>query len=234
MRTVTLATLLGIWVFIFSCSPNEINPLPDENALDLKSKNPRADAIVLNIPNLFPEGLEYDHWNDRFILSIALQGTIGVVKDGEFSTFINDDVLIVPLGTQINKARQRLLVTNADHGYGVKSGEALTTGGLASYDLSGELIFYADFTDLNLPYYFPNDVAIDHEGNAYVTDSFNGVIYKVDPNGKPGIFYSNQMLATMPSNVGMNGIDYDPRGFLLVTHTTENKLLKFPIDDPAA
>ena len=231
MKKLTCTTLLGIFILLFSCSPNEIDPLQD-NALDLKA--PKVDAIVLNIPNLFPEGLEYDHGNDRFIISVALAGTIGIVENGEFSTLIDDNTLVVPIGTHIDKARKRLLVANADHGFGVKSGIPLSVGGLASYDLSGNLIFYSDFTSLDLVMYFPNDVTVDQKGNAYVTDSFNGVIYKVDQEGNPEIFYYSPDLATEPNNVGLNGIEYDPRGFLLVAHSYSNRLLKFPIDDPAS
>lgn len=223
---------MGIWVLFFSCSPNELDTRNEDYILDLKVKT--EEPVLLEIPNLFPEGLEYDHWNNRFIVSVALHGTIGVIEDGEFKTFIDDHVLVVPLGTQIDQARQRLLVANADHGFGIKSGAPLSIGGLASYDLGGNLLFYADFTQLNLGYYFPNDVAVDHLGNAYVTDSFNGVIYKVDSKGNPNVFYSDPALATMPNAVGMNGIEYDPKGFLLVTHTTGNKLYKFPMDNPAA
>lgn len=231
MKKLTCTTLLGIFILFFSCSPNEIDPLQN-NTLDLKA--PKVDAIVLNIPNLFPEGLEYDHWNDRFIISVALAGTIGIVENGEFSTLIDDNTLVVPIGTHIDKARKRLLVANADHGFGVKSGIPLSVGGLASYDLSGNLNFYSDFTSLDLVMYFPNDVTVDQKGNAYVTDSFNGVIYKVDQEGNPEIFYYSPDLATEPNNVGLNGIEYDPRGFLLVAHSFSNRLLKFPIDDPAS
>ncbi|MEG9328307.1 hypothetical protein V6B16_10220 [Salinimicrobium catena] len=231
MKKLTLTTLMGIWVFFTACSPNENDGFQD-NTLDLKAS--KIEATVLNIPNLFPEGLEYDHWNDRFIISVALAGTIGIVENGEFSTLINDNTLVVPIGTHIDKARKRLLVANADHGFGAKSGIPLSIGGLASYDLSGNLIFYSDFTNLDLGMYFPNDVTVDNKGNAYVTDSFNGVIYKVDRDGDPEIFYYSPELATMPNNVGLNGIEYDARGFLLVAHSFTNRLLKFPIDDPAA
>lgn len=231
MKSLTITTLIGIWVLFFSCSPNEIETL-EENSLNLNASI--ADATVLNIPNLFPEGLEYDHWNDRFIISVALAGTIGTVENGEFSTFIDDNTLIVPMGTHIDKAGKRLLVANADHGFGAKSGNPLSIGGLASYDLSGNLIFYSDFTSLDLGMYFPNDLTVDQKGNAYVTDSFNGVIYKVDPYGAPSIFYHGAELATEPNFVGLNGIEYDPRGFLLIAHSYSNSLLKFPIDDPSA
>lgn len=231
MKSLTLTALMGIWMLLFSCSPNEIETL-EEDTLNLSVS--KVDETVLNIPNLFPEGLEYDHWNDRFIISVALAGTIGTVENGEFTTFIDDNTLVVPMGTHIDKARKRLLVANADHGFGAKSGIPLSIGGLASYDLSGNLVFYSDFTSLDLGMYFPNDVTVDQKGNAYVTDSFNGVIYKVDPYGNPGIFYQDQELKTEPNNVGLNGIEYDPRGFLLVAHSYSNRLLKFPIDEPAA
>lgn len=231
MKKLFFAICSVVFVLLFSCSPNEIEESPYSEGLNYSVKT--TEPVILNMPQLFPEGLEYDHRNDRFIVSVALQGTIGVVEDGEFSTLIDDNVLIVPLGTHVDQARNRLLVANADHGMGVKSGVALMTGGLAAYDLSGNLLFYSDFTTLNLGYYFPNDVVSDHRGNAYVTDSFNGHIYKVDKNGKLEVFFHDTDLASVPPNeVGLNGIEYDPRGFLLVAHTFTNRLIRIPVDRP--
>lgn len=236
MKNLFFGLAMGVFAAFLSCSPEEPSDFEMDAVFQVMTDKPEVknETIIIQETNLFPEGLEYDPWNDRFIISVALAGTIGIVKDGEFSTFIDDNTLVVPIGTHIDQARKRLLVANADHGMGVKSGIPLSIGGLASYDLLGNLIFYSDFTTLGLGMYFPNDVTVDNKGNAYVTDSFNGVIYKVDKQGNPGIFYYNPELATEPSNVGLNGIEYDPRGFLLVAHSYTNRLFKFPIEDPDA
>lgn len=125
----------------------------------------------------------------------------------------------------------------SDIGVSAKSGEPETWGTLAAvvaYDLySGTRIFYADLGGLRpeLPH-FANDVTVDNQGNAYVTDSFSGIIYKVDRLGTASVFYENPALAPEPGNFGLNGIDYDPRGFLLVSKADEGKILRIPLRDP--
>jgi sugar lactone lactonase YvrE len=78
---------------------------------------------------------------------------------------------------------------------------------------------------------FANDVTVDQHGNAYVTDSFSGVIFKVDLQGNAMVFYENEELAPAPGGFGLNGIDYDPRGYLLIAKSDSGQLLKFPMDD---
>lgn len=79
---------------------------------------------------------------------------------------------------------------------------------------------------------FAEDVAVDPEGNAYVTDANSNKLWKVGVDGK--------LLATIRSPVfipkewyknlvGLNGIVYHPDGFLLVVHTFSGGLFKVDI-----
>ncbi len=86
--------------------------------------------------------------------------------------------------------------------------------------------------------YFANDVAIDKDGNAYISDWYAGVVYKVDVKGKPSIFWAN----TTGIKSGPNGIDFHPDGYLLVSILIVNKkglyanygLVKVPVNSPAS
>jgi len=60
--------------------------------------------------------------------------------------------------------------------------------------------------------YFANDIAIDDEGNAYVSDWYARVIYKIDTSGKATLFWKNNT----DINSGPNGLDFKD-GFLLVS-----------------
>jgi sugar lactone lactonase YvrE len=63
---------------------------------------------------------------------------------------------------------------------------------------------------------FPNDLAFDAAGNAFVTDSFLGRIYKITPDGTTSVWLSDPALLGNPSapvlvvhEFGANGIAFD-------------------------
>ncbi|CAN1153136.1 hypothetical protein LINPERPRIM_LOCUS14493 [Linum perenne] len=81
---------------------------------------------------------------------------------------------------------------------------------------------------------FADDVAVDPQGNAYVTDVAGNKIWKV---GKQGdlistitnpLFNPKQWYKTL---VGLNGIVYHPDGFLIVIHTFTGNLFKIRVSD---
>lgn len=179
--------------------------------------------IVFTETDLFPEGVAYDSKNDRFLVSSFRRGDIGIVTaDGSYTPFITDPTLMATTGLEIDMAHQRLYVSNAPNGVGV-------------YDLAtGDRIFYADLAAL-LPGapIFVNDIALDPQGNAYVTNSFIPIIYKITPDGDASIFINESSLA-LPGQFGFNGIEYSNSGLLLVAYTAMNAILKFPIKEPSA
>ncbi|KAL0372703.1 UNVERIFIED_CONTAM: hypothetical protein Scaly_0951900 [Sesamum calycinum] len=86
-----------------------------------------------------------------------------------------------------------------------------------------------------------NDVAVDYLGNAYVTDSANDVIFKVTEDGEATIlsrskaFKSHPVDSSVPyHNCGLNGIVFNPKGYLLVTQSNTGKLFKVDVDDGTA
>lgn len=231
----SLAATMLLAAFLTSCSNFDLEELlSDKNT----PQKPPAE-IVFSEENLFPEGIEYDRFSKHFLVSSVTQGSIGIVNDdGTYAEWINDPETPSTIGIHIDHVRKRLLVAVADLGVSEKSSEETinSLAGLAAYDLvSGKRIFYTRM-DALLPdaAHFGNDVAIDKEGNAYVTDSFTGVIYKVDLGGNASVFFQDAALNPAPGAFGLNGIDYDPRGYLLVAKSDEGKLLRFPINNPAA
>ena len=226
MKKFIFATLGGCFIFLnISCSsesPVE-NTIEDLSNLSIE-KNHIDDEIIINETDLYPEGIEYDKRNNRFFLSSITRGDIGQVINGEYSVFISDENLVSTIGIHIDHTTKRLLVTNTTIDGSLAE--------LAVYDLSGENIFYANLGALTEGGHFANDVTADNQGNAYVTDSYSGIIYKVDIEGNASIFYQDEAIAPTPGNFGLNGIDYDPRGFLLVSHSQNNTILKFPLSAP--
>lgn len=89
------------------------------------------------------------------------------------------------------------------------------------------LIFYAGDEKS-----FADDVAVDIEGNAYVTDAKSSKIWKVGVDGellsiiRSPLFIPKEWYKNL---VGLNGIAYHPDGFLIVIHTFSGNLFKIEI-----
>lgn len=80
---------------------------------------------------------------------------------------------------------------------------------------------------------FADDVAVDSEGNAYVTDAIGNKIWKVGVNGEY-LYPINSALFAQKEwyyIVGLNGIVYHPNGYLLVVHTFSGNLFKVEIGE---
>lgn len=228
MKDLFLIMATGILLILFSsCEPNVVdeNNIEEVSDLSVKKEKNYPTSISIDEEDLFPEGIEYDQREDRFLVSSISLGTIGQVKDGIYSEFITDPDLVSSIGLHIDDSKKRLLVANANIDGSLSA--------LAAYELStGERIFYTDLAALEDGLHFANDVAVDKKGNAYVTDSYSGIIFKVDPEGEASVFFKEEDLAPSPNNFGLNGIDFDPRGFLLVSHLETNRILKFPLNNP--
>ncbi|MBC8085077.1 MAG: gluconolaconase, partial [Hymenobacter sp.] len=98
----------------------------------------------------------------------------------------------------------------------------------------GQLNFNVDLGALfTAPNHFANDVAVDNDGNAYVTDSFAPVIYKVTPQGVASVFLTDQQFAAPGGAFGLNGIVFHPDNYLLVARGDNGALFKVPVTTPS-
>ncbi|WP_119065606.1 SMP-30/gluconolactonase/LRE family protein [Aggregatilinea lenta] len=191
------------------------------------------EQVVVEHAGLFPEGIEWDAARGQFLLGSIAEGTIfSVQDDGTIAPFIENDQLMASIGLHIDPAADRLLVANNNPAVfqgPVTDGPVAT---LMAFDLeSGEELFYADFSDLvEGGQHFANDVTVDADGNAYVTDSFAPVIFKVTPDGTPSVFLEDEQFAGEGFN--LNGIEYHPDGYLIVAKSSTGQLFKVPVDSP--
>lgn len=224
MRNLLTRAFIGLlFLPTFSCSKENFAD-SDIHHADLRMNITDPDVINIYENNLFPEGIEYDIRGDRFLISSVTRGDIGQVINGEYSVFINNPGFVSTLGLHIDHTTKRLLITNSN-----------IDGSLAelyAYDLSGNFIFKADLGALSEGGHLANDVTVDNKGNAYVTDSYGGIIYKVDISGNAEILIQEEAFTPPPGAFGLNGIDYDPRGFLIVSRLDTNQLFKIPFDNP--
>jgi len=214
-------------VLLGSCSKNAKEKLSvtEEQASKAKLKQESGiQQINFTQQNLFPEGVVYDPFNNRFYVSSITTGDIGIVTpDGSYTAFITDPALTATTGLEIDKAHKRLYVSNS-------------AGAVGIYDINtGERFYWVDLAAL-LPGapIFINDIAFDPQGNAYVTNSLSPVIYKITPDGEASIFFQNAAFALAPGQFGFNGIEYSNRGYLLVSFTNNSQVVKIPVREPSA
>lgn len=182
------------------------------------------ELILAERPGFHPEGIEWDAEGERFLTGSITEGTIfEIADDGTVTPFIEDEQLVASIGIHIDG--DRLLVANAN------TSQSLAQLGI--YDLeSGEEIAFVDLGELveDQEQHFANDVTADEDGNAYVTDSFAPVIYKVTPEGEASIFLQDPAFSV--EGFGLNGIDYHPDGYLIVALAGAGELYKIPVDAP--
>jgi len=79
--------------------------------------------------------------------------------------------------------------------------------------------------------HFANDLVFDPGGNAYVTDSYADVIYKVNAAGTPSVFSKSELFKT--EGISVNGLVYHPDGYLLVIVSGKGAVYKVDINHPA-
>jgi sugar lactone lactonase YvrE len=196
---------------------------------------PEGTLILTGMPGAQPEGIVYDAAGSRFLTGSLSQGTIFAVDDqtGDVIPFIEDDTLNTTVGLELSPDGQTLYVTHArsDAFFNPLSAGLAE---LAAYDLaSGEQLYRVNLGDLiERGRHFANDVTADDAGNAYVTDSFTPVIYKVDAEGNAEVLVQDERLGG--GFLGLNGIVWSPAGYLLASVSGNNALVKVPLDDPAA
>ena len=207
---------------------------------DLSTKFPAAITIKGIAQN--PEGIAFNKNDNTFFLSSLNAAPIAKVNlDGTFKPFTSGEKFpLSTAGLQIDYKRNRLLAAGFN-GAELYDGNPATKGTafLRVYNLETGVIEQ----DINLSFlapeanaYFANDIAIDNNGNAYISDWYARVIYKVDLDGNPSLFWTNK--TGVPS--GANGLDFHPDGYLLVSILNVNEkglysdygLVKIPVNDP--
>lgn len=184
----------------------------------------------------YAESMSWSAKQKRFFVGSVTHGTVGTVTpDGQYKHFINDDKLVSTVGILVDDSRNALWVANADPGAGSRT-SAATQGklaGVAKYDATtGKRLAYYDLGSLSEGSHFANDLSLDEAGNAYVTDSFAPIIYKIDTSGNASIFVQSPLFKDA-EGFNLNGISYHKGGYLLVGKYNSGELFKVSIADPS-
>lgn len=190
-------------------------------------------AITASRGGFIPEGIEYDQANHRFLTGSLPEGSIFAIgMDGSVTPIITDAALVSSVGIEVDAARDRLLVANSDAS--VFDGSSTGQAKLGVYSLTtGERLAMVDMGATVSPAggaFFANDVAVADDGTAYATDTRQNVIYRVGTDYRASVFYK----FPTTENLGLNGIVYDPNGYLLIADSGNGVIYKMPINNPGA
>jgi len=195
-----------------------------------------TERINFTAVEFYPEGITYDKAADVFYLTSVRKGIIGrVTRQGNYTVLVNDTTLQSSYGIKVHPDGKRLFVCNGDAKYSRYSTPETykKKAKLLSFDIAtGKKLSEVDLGALVPGKHFPNDLAFDDQGNAYITDSYAHTIYKVTPDGKSSVFSQHTLFVT--EGIGINGIVYHPDGYLLVNSTNTGCLYKVPINNPTA
>ena len=236
--------LLLVGVVLFSCNSPRREATTTEKATPTEetTKNEFPNAIKVEGIAQNPEGIEYDKNDHTFLLSaLNARPIIKVNLDGSYKPFTSGEPYpMSTAGLQIDYKHNRLLVACfndtelMDEDPKTKGMATLRIYNLKTGVMEKDINLSSLVPDANM--YFANDVAVDGDGNAYISDWYAGVVYKVDLAGKTSVFWKNETGIAG----GANGLDFHPDGYLLVSLISVNEkglytdygLVKIPINAP--
>ncbi|MGB8192397.1 MAG: hypothetical protein WCF67_10785 [Chitinophagaceae bacterium] len=192
--------------------------------------------INFKAPMAYPEGTAYNPSKNLFYVSSVRTGTIGTVNDkGVYTVFYEDASLKSSYGMKVDAKRNKLWVCTGDANYSMYSDPSTYKKKirLIGLDLNtGKKTDDIDLSNLIEGKHFANDLTLDDKGNIYITDSYSPVIYQVDANMKASIFAKNDLFKS--EDVGLNGIVWSSKGYLVVAHNTKGQLLKVSTAQPGS
>ncbi|WP_232734417.1 SMP-30/gluconolactonase/LRE family protein [Serratia sp. TKO39] len=194
----------------------------------------------------YPEGIAWNPRAGAFLVSSLRGGQLGLVyPDGRYRRFSTGKGLITTSGMLVDAERNRVLVCNEDVGVSFSSapGTRNRVAQVLEFNLdTGALQQTYDLSSLSRGPTLANDLALDAQGNIYVTDSFQPQIYKVDrATRQVSILVRSARLmpadapaAAQGTQPYLNGIVSHPDGYLIAADYTRGLLWKVTLDSAPA
>lgn len=159
---------------------------------------------------------------------VTADGRIYVTEIGEFGKPGDGKVTVID-----DQGGTRAFATGLDDPKGIAAFGAdlfvVDVTRVVRIDIAGKVTVLARPTDFPAPPLFLNDVAIDRDGNVYVSDSGEvgkggkGAVYRISPQGQVTLIVSE---AQNPAIRSPNGLLLDGRGGLLVADFSTGELLR--------
>ncbi|KAJ4843045.1 hypothetical protein Tsubulata_037513 [Turnera subulata] len=213
-----------------------LSAIPVAFIISLELAKPTTHVYHYHSSGFMRECAKWDDLNRRFLVSFV-EGGVGEIRvpDDYSPGTVLKEVTVVKdvdlsgnssLGILVDRPRNRLLVA-------VSAFPWNKYNALAAYDLTTwKRLFLTQLSGPGDEKAFADDVAVDAEGNAYVTDVNVGKIWKVGKDGGLVSIIRNPLFNAKEwyKNLGqLNGIVYHPDGFLIVINTFTGNLYKVDI-----
>ncbi|SHN70583.1 SMP-30/gluconolactonase/LRE family protein [Bradyrhizobium erythrophlei] len=219
-RTWCAAVLLGL-----------IMAAPSANAWD------RGDVDLLTVlPNTSsgqPSSVEG--------LTVGPDGNVYVTTFGfNASGALTGNATLYVLNPNGKVVRQVTIANSSPHTLGLRFNPV--NGFLLVLDFGAGTVLHVDPMSGSSSIFVPaiansglNALTFDKLGNAYISDSFNGVIWKVGPNGGTPTVWSNSPLLGPGSGLtppfGANGVEFSNDGKVLyVANTAFHQIIQIPVN----
>jgi len=221
LRTALIAgTVATAFTVIAACSDSS-------DAVD--APIPLPERLVLDSDTSVPEGVAFDP-QERMFYATSLQGGSIVRLDplGQETVFRAADNRARLVGTKVDAQRRRLWVC-AQQVDGIDN--RVWVFNLDNGDLALEFLLGALATDGSC-----NDLVLDSNGVAYVTDPANPYLYRLDPaSGSGDILATDPLLDDITgAGLGLNGIALTPdESTLIVGKFIPASLLRVGLDNAA-
>jgi sugar lactone lactonase YvrE len=194
----------------------------------------QSQVIKFAAPGLYPEGVAYHTENKLFYIGSVTNATIGSVDmNGNYRVVFSDSTLKSTYGLKVDPDKKLLWACVSDANYSKHSEPATfkKSGRIIAINLTtGKKVKDIDLAGFLEGKHFINDIVFDTEGNLYATDSFSPVIYKVDKSDKASVFAKSDLFKAM--DIGLNGIAFNPKGFLIVNNNSQGVLYKVDLKSP--
>ncbi|MFE0460845.1 hypothetical protein ACFW1A_16505 [Kitasatospora sp. NPDC058965] len=241
MNTMTRRTALAAALALGGVLVSGVPALAADRAPSAVAPAARyGDQVAGSGDELNPESVSWDPTSGRFVISSIHRGVVSTVgPDGTARPLVTDPVLYSALGVKVDAARGRVLVCNGDPaGLSVRS-TATSQGhvaGLGSYDLrTGARRWYVDLAAVagDGGAHIANDVVVDQDGTAYVTDSFAPIVYRITADGHASVLLRDDRIGAGPGQFGLNGIVLR-HGRLYLGNYQTGAIWELPVRHPAA
>ncbi|XP_072998192.1 uncharacterized protein [Typha latifolia] len=178
------------------------------------------------------ECVKWDPVTSRFFVSTFFGGGVAEIAEPRGTAVAEERVVLKDpdvagnssLGIAVDQVRRRLLVVYAD-------ALGFRYSAVAAYDMESWVrIFLTRLSGPSDETSYADDVAVDEDGIAYITDAKGNKIWKVGLNGELLSIMKNNIFVQRKgwfnNLIGLNGIVYHPNGYLLVVHTSGGDLFK--------
>lgn len=236
MKSARIVTCVAIAFAALAAASLKATPLAAEYIVD-------GDSGVPGLPPRVPEGVSYDLYTNTFFATAIFGGRISRIDGatGAETTFYQEteNPFISFAGIKVDLWRRLVWVAATD----LVSDPNGPLGYVYVFRLSynqqqGQLL-----KKFALPApFFCNDVAIDLNGNGFLTDSFGATVYRIQYGALWGAWGDAEPFATsasflpdfsQPGAIGQNGIAVTPNNqYVILAKSVPSKLYRINLNNP--